>query len=51
MPITRMRGKFHLYQDVKLMPTVHPAAVLRNPNYRPNIVADIARAVREIAAE
>ncbi|HUT23688.1 MAG TPA: uracil-DNA glycosylase [Sumerlaeia bacterium] len=44
-PITRMRGKFHLYHDVKLMPTFHPAAVLRNPSYRADIVADFRRAV------
>jgi DNA polymerase len=47
-PITRMRGKFHLYHDVKLMPTFHPAAVLRNPNYRADIVADFRRAVAVI---
>jgi DNA polymerase len=30
-PITRMRGNWREYQGVKLMPTFHPAYLLRNP--------------------
>lgn len=44
-PIGRMRGHFYSYHDVKLMPTMHPAAVLRNPNRREDVVADLRRAV------
>ena len=29
--ITRLRGRFHAYHDVPLMPTFHPAYLLRNP--------------------
>ncbi|HNY27440.1 MAG TPA: uracil-DNA glycosylase [Candidatus Sumerlaeota bacterium] len=48
--ITRMRGQFYQYQNVKLMPTLHPAAVLRNMNYLPEVVADIRRAVAAVHA-
>ncbi|MBN1900513.1 uracil-DNA glycosylase [Candidatus Sumerlaeota bacterium] len=29
--INALRGKFHLYHDIPLLPTLHPAAVLRSP--------------------
>lgn len=29
-PISRLRGRWHLYADIKLMPTFHPAYLLRN---------------------
>jgi len=30
-PITRMRGQWRVYEGMKLMPTFHPAYLLRNP--------------------
>ncbi len=30
-PITRLRGKFYDFNGIKLMPTFHPAYLLRNP--------------------
>jgi len=30
-PISALRGKFHEYNGVKVMPTFHPAYLLRNP--------------------
>lgn len=50
-PITQMRGQFFLYHDVKLMPTLHPAAVLRNMNYHADVVGDLRRAVEAAAGE
>ena len=32
--LTTMRGKFHEFQGAKLMVTYHPAALLRNPNWK-----------------
>jgi DNA polymerase len=29
-PISALRGRFHAYRGTKLMPTFHPAYVLRN---------------------
>ena len=30
-PISRLRGRFHDFHGIKLMPTFHPAYLLRNP--------------------
>lgn len=30
-PISQLRGRFHQYHGIKLMPTFHPAYLLRNP--------------------
>lgn len=47
-PITRMRGQFFLYNNVKLMPTLHPAAVLRRMTYRADVVSDLRRAAEAV---
>ncbi|MEK6528087.1 MAG: uracil-DNA glycosylase, partial [Nitrospirota bacterium] len=31
IPITRLRGAFHEYRGIPVMPTFHPAYLLRNP--------------------
>jgi DNA polymerase len=33
-PLGKLRGKFHLYKGIKMMVTYHPAALLRNPNWK-----------------
>lgn len=33
-PLGRLRGRFHEYKGVKLLVTYHPAALLRNPNWK-----------------
>ncbi|MDQ3021003.1 MAG: uracil-DNA glycosylase [Bacteroidota bacterium] len=33
-PLGRLRGKFHTYKGIKMMVTYHPAALLRNPNWK-----------------
>jgi len=40
--INQMRGRFHLYHGIPLLPTLHPAAVLRNMNQRPDVEKDFA---------
>ncbi|MDI6704455.1 MAG: uracil-DNA glycosylase [bacterium] len=32
--ITRLRGRFYNYQGIKLLPTFHPSALLRNPSLK-----------------
>ena len=32
--LTSLRGKFHEFRGTKLMVTYHPAALLRNPNWK-----------------
>ncbi len=33
-PLGKLRGRFHMYRDIKMMVTYHPAALLRNPNWK-----------------
>lgn len=47
-PISRLRGRWHTYQGIKLMPTFHPAYLLRNPKEKRLVWADIKAVLREI---
>jgi len=40
-PIGRMRGRFHTSGEVKIMPTYHPAYLLRNPNEKRKVYEDM----------
>ena len=42
-----LRGKIHDYHGVKLMVTYHPAALLRNPNWKPHAWDDLKFLRRE----
>jgi DNA polymerase len=41
--ISNLRGIWAEYQNVKLMPTYHPAALLRNPNLKKNVWDDMKK--------
>ncbi len=41
--ISALRGRFHLYQGIPLMPTFHPAYLLRNPNYKREVWEDMKK--------
>lgn len=43
--ITQIRGKFINFQTIPLMPTYHPAYILRNPKELQSLVRDIQTAV------
>ena len=34
IPISRLRGRVHLHRGIPVVPTYHPAALLRNPEYK-----------------
>lgn len=40
-PIGKLRGQFHDYMGVKVMPTFHPAYLLRDPNKKRDVWEDI----------
>ena len=40
-PITVLRGRFHSYQGIPLMPTYHPAYLLRNPGAKKQVWEDV----------
>lgn len=50
--ITRLRGRFYPYRGAKLMPTFHPAYVLRNytPDTRKKVYDDLLKARAEMDA-
>jgi uracil-DNA glycosylase family 4 len=49
-PITRLRGREYTYRDAILMPTYHPAYLLRNPSAKREVWEDMKR-VRDLLAE
>ncbi len=48
VPITRLRGIWHDYHGIKLMPTFHPAYLLRNPGDKKLVWEDIKKVLKEI---
>ena len=46
-PITRQRGRWREYDAVKLMPTFHPAYLLRNPAEKKAAWEDLQRVMKE----
>jgi uracil-DNA glycosylase len=47
VPISALRGQFHLYEGIKLMPTYHPAYLLRNPSAKKQVWEDIQMIMQE----
>jgi len=47
-PISCLRGKFHDYCGVKLMPTYHPAYLLRNPSSKKEVWEDMKAIAKEL---
>lgn len=43
IPITRLRGKFQSYHNIKVMPTFHPAYLLRNPSDKKLVWEDMKK--------
>lgn len=46
-PISKLRGRFHDYHGIKLMPTFHPAYLLRNPQDKRLAWEDLQRVQQE----
>ena len=46
--LTRLRGKWHDYQGIKLFVTYHPAALLRNPHLKRDSWEDLKKLRREL---
>ena len=47
-PISRLRGVWHTYRGMKLMPTLHPAYLLRYPKDKSLVWQDIKAVLREM---
>lgn len=50
VPITRIRGTWQNYHGIKLMPTLHPAYLLRNPGDKKLVWEDIKKVLQELRA-
>jgi DNA polymerase len=46
IPITVLRGQFHDYHGIKLMPTYHPAYLLRNPGAKKQVWEDVQKIMK-----
>ena len=42
-PISRLRGTFHVYEGIPVLPTYHPAFLLRNPEKKRQVWEDVQK--------
>lgn len=47
-PISKLRGKFYTYRGIRLMPTFHPAYLLRNPDDKKLVWHDAKKIMVEL---
>jgi DNA polymerase len=45
-PISQLRGHFHTYEDIPVLPTYHPAFLLRNPAKKRDVWEDMQKLQR-----
>ncbi|KAF0221534.1 MAG: DNA polymerase [Geobacteraceae bacterium] len=50
-PISKLRGSFHDYHGIPLMPTFHPAFLLRNPAMKREVWEDMQQVMRLLGKE
>ena len=50
-PISRLRGRFHVYKGIKVVPTYHPAYLLRNPDKKRDVWEDKKMLMKEYRYE
>jgi len=51
MSISRLRGKFYEYKGIKVLPTYHPAYLLRNPEKKRDVWEDMKMLMKEYQYE
>jgi uracil-DNA glycosylase family 4 len=51
VPISKLRGNWHSYHGIKLMPTFHPAYLLRSPSDKKWVWEDIKKVIIELRGE
>ena len=50
-PISKLRGRLHEYKGIKVMPTYHPAYLLRNPDMKRAVWEDMKLLMKEYRYE
>jgi len=48
-PISRLRGRFHDFMGIPVMPTFHPAYLLRNPEKKREVWEDVQQIMKRLA--
>ncbi|MDO8525123.1 MAG: uracil-DNA glycosylase [Candidatus Omnitrophota bacterium] len=48
IPISALRGRFREYEGIKVMPTFHPAYLLRNPEEKKSVWQDMKKVMKEL---
>ncbi len=48
-PISRLRGRFHDFSGIPLMPTFHPAYLLRNPGDKKLVWEDVQQIMKKLS--
>lgn len=48
-PISRLRGDFHDYRGIRVMPTYHPSYLLRNPEKKRDVWEDLKKLMKEMS--
>ena len=51
VPISRLRGEWQSYEGIPLMPTYHPAYLLRNPEGKRDVWEDMKEVLRRLQGE
>jgi len=49
VPISKLRGRFHAYHGIHVMPTYHPAYLLRNPGSKRDVWNDMQQLMKRMA--
>jgi uracil-DNA glycosylase family 4 len=47
-PISKLRGSFHDYSGIKVLPTYHPAYLLRNPDKKRDVWEDMKKLMKAL---
>ena len=50
-PISRLRGRFHEYKGIRVVPTYHPAYLLRNPDKKREVWEDMKMLMKDYRYE
>ncbi len=50
-PISALRGRLHTYQGIPLMPTYHPAYLLRNPGAKKQVWEDVQMVMKALSGD
>jgi len=50
-PMARVRGKWFDFRGAKMLPTYHPAYLLRNPNAKGIVWEDLQKVMKEMGLE